>query len=85
MVSEAVPSAVAEPSERIPCCSTIVPEIVFAPDNVSTPEPALLNPPVPAKIALITVFVVPTVVMVGDVPANVSVCAPAMVIPVVES
>ena len=85
MVRDDVPKAVADLSERTPCWSLILPEIVFVPERARIPVPALVKPAVPATFALMVVTAEPVLVIVGVEPASVSVWAPAIVMPCVLS
>ena len=80
-----VPKAVADLSERTPCWRLMLPEMVFVPERASIPVPALVKPPVPATLALMSVIAEPVLVIVGVEPASVSVWAPAIVMPSVLS
>jgi hypothetical protein len=63
------------PNVSVPALTAVVPEKVLAALRLNLPNPALVNPAVPASTALTDVVALPTVI-VGVPPASVSEFAP---------
>ena len=68
------PSAVVKPNFNVPALTVSAPVLVFAPERISEPAPALVIPAAPARVALmVATLALASVltVMVGVPPASV--------------